>query len=333
MNKKVKITILIIVSTIIYIVISQEGFYPFWDLDHDKDGLVNSREKELGTLINDPDSDDDGLIDGYNLTLNMNSKRLEHIRTLIDRKYPEQEFELFSIDNPDNSITLIGELDLDTDPLEIDADGDYISDAIEIIVLKTNYQKIDSDGDGFDDFNEVYTWSLDPNNPEDGAQFFLQFPNVEARHWSLNDGNVHGYSDWKYEEISLRDPYISWLAERSEIKWDLDNEGNRIGKFYVNGELSALEYGDEGHGSIDQPSFYFSHRRMGVCVDSSLANVVILKAMGLQTRQIHGRIPFEGELTGHAWVEVTIEGHEYIVNFGALFLKEGFYEKNGWIPN
>jgi len=212
-----------------------------------------------------------------------------------------------------------------------DEDGDYIPNQKEI-ELGTNPHRIDSDGGGVDDFNEVYTWSLNPNNPKDDEEFIKNLPNVgEARHWELEDGgegDVAGYSTKKYVEISMRDPYIQWLAERAEIRWET-RAGTKYGKFYVNGEEVCKEYGREPR-SIDQPSYYFSHERKGNCVISSLANLTVLKSMNLKAVMIDGKIPYNNELTPHGWVEAYIDGEIYVVNFNSIYPREDFYEKNGW---
>lgn len=93
-------------------------------------------EIEDSTNPDDPDSDDDGLLDGQEvLTLHTNP---------------------LSVDTDGDQ--LLDGLEVNTthtDPLKADTDGDGLSDYVEVATWHTNPLLGDSDGDGFDDKLEV----------------------------------------------------------------------------------------------------------------------------------------------------------------------------------
>jgi hypothetical protein len=62
-----------------------------------------------------------------------------------------------------------------TTVLEWDTDQDYISDFLEVTKYHTDCTKIDSDGGGIDDFNEIYTYKMNPNDPKDDVAFMKKY--------------------------------------------------------------------------------------------------------------------------------------------------------------
>ena len=108
------------------------------DLDPDGDNLTNIAEQDRGTHPNDPDTDDDGLLDGVET----------------------------------NTGVYVGPDDTGTHPLVPDTDDDGLLDGVEtntrVFVdandTGTDPHLADSDGDGFDDWEEVEA-GTNPNNP------------------------------------------------------------------------------------------------------------------------------------------------------------------------
>jgi DNA-binding MarR family transcriptional regulator len=147
------------------VVVSRDG-------DLDDDSLNNTREIELGTGIDDPDTDSDGLLDGLELT------KYESDPTMADsdqdglRDGRENNIGT-GLTNPDSDgdgLTDGEEVnEYGTDPLEADTDGDGLSDAREI-ELGTEPDEPDSDTDGLDDAREVElgTDPTDPDTDDDG---------------------------------------------------------------------------------------------------------------------------------------------------------------------
>ncbi len=104
--------------------------------DFDNDGSTNLEESENRTNPSDDDSDDDGLLDG----------------------------EEVSSDN--GSVT---------DPNNADTDSDGLSDGVEVSAdngFTTDPSNPDTDGDGFDDENELLEGS-DPTDPDDAPEVGL----------------------------------------------------------------------------------------------------------------------------------------------------------------
>lgn len=112
--------------------------------DNDRDGVPDDLEEDLGLETNNPDTDGDGILDGY---------------------------EDYDFDGLGNG----GEFILGTDPTDPDSDGDDIDDGDEDFDLDglsdgeefdvgTDPKKVDTDGDGIDDPSEIAE-GLDPNDP------------------------------------------------------------------------------------------------------------------------------------------------------------------------
>jgi len=209
-----------------------------------------------------------------------------------------------------------------------DTDGDSIHDGLEVLFYHTDPKKIDSDGGGVDDFNEIYTWNLNPNDPNDDIMFLNNIPNVEAKNWGFEDGKLNISTD-DYVEISLRDPYIQWISKQTEIRWIINSDNKKTGRLFVDGEEIWKEY-KRVNNSIEQPSYYFTHGKKGSCDTSSLANLVILKSIGLKAIKIIGKMPYKNKLWPHGWVEAYIDGDVYVINYNYLYPREGFYEKYNW---
>lgn len=109
---------------------------PAVDHDYDDDGLSNSSESSYATDLRDPDTDSDGLLDGFEVR-----ERYEYARygnRLRDR----------------------------TSPTVWDTDGDGYSDGLEVKYTKTNPVKHDSDGDGLSDGAEGKTYRTNPNKKD-----------------------------------------------------------------------------------------------------------------------------------------------------------------------
>ena len=207
--------------------------------------------------------------------------------------------------------------------LELDTDHDYVSDLFELTEYNTDYASIDSDGGGIDDFNEIFTYELNPNNPQDDREFLKELPNVIAKFWNQTDGGV---PDWdnindRYITISLRDPLIQWLAEHSEIR-SINFEGIKTVLLYVNGELIDKGGKSLGTSAMPPPSYFFTHGRTESCVPSSLAHVTILRAMGYKA------ILVSSDKIKHQWVEAYIDGEVYVVDHASLRVRAEFYQTN-----
>lgn len=98
--------------------------------DADRDGVLDEGE----TDPNSPDSDGDGLWDGHTITTTLASFQLAAFVPM--------------------TTTIVGELDVGTDPRDADSDDDTLLDGEEVRV-GTSPLLADSDGDGLDDAEEL----------------------------------------------------------------------------------------------------------------------------------------------------------------------------------
>ncbi len=121
-------------------------YYVFGNSDFDKDGITNATENQIGTDENNPDSDGDGLPDGY-----------EHMGL---RNTP--------VGWTDAKIAALPETSYRTDPKKQDTDGDGLNDREELVEYFTNPTNADTDGDNLKD-NEEIARKTDPNKPDTDA--------------------------------------------------------------------------------------------------------------------------------------------------------------------
>ncbi|MGZ4850414.1 MAG: hypothetical protein ACXV2C_03430, partial [Candidatus Bathyarchaeia archaeon] len=105
--------------------------------------------------------------------------------------------------------------------------------------------------------------------------------------------------------------------------WDGSGE---IGRLSVGGTpiWNSYDYGGN-------PSYYFTHGRVGRCGDATLATMSILELMGYKTVEVKGTAPSNGTIGDHVWCETQINSKVYVVNYGELTPRDGFYQKNGWV--
>ena len=134
-------------------------------IDTDGDGIIDEDELALGTDMNNPDTDADGLKDG------------EEVKT-----YKTNPLK----DDTDGDTLKDGDevLKHKTDPLKVDTDGDTLSDADEINKFKTSPVKKDTDGDDLTDAEEVNTFKTDPLKVDTDADGLKD--NVEVKQYKTN---------------------------------------------------------------------------------------------------------------------------------------------------
>lgn len=177
-----------------------------WLGDTDKDELFDIYEKVIDTDPLNPDTDGDGLPDGYEvITLNTDPLEVD-----TDENGISDADEDFDSDNLNN----LGEYKNKTEPYNPDTDDDGFLDGDEISKYKTDPLNPDTDNDGLLDGEESYDGSIyakygiyfDPLNPDTNGNGIL-------------DGEeVFGQS--KKQEVSTHDEAIT------EIKVDMDTNGN-----------------------------------------------------------------------------------------------------------
>jgi hypothetical protein len=125
--------------------------------DNDRDGLSNDQEGQLGTNPDDPDTDDDGLPDGWE----------------VDHGFdPTPGHNDAAGDADGDGLTNFEEYQHATDPRNPDSDGDGLTDEWEVTFgfdpldsTGNNGASGDPDGDGLNNGQEQQIGS-DPNNPD-----------------------------------------------------------------------------------------------------------------------------------------------------------------------
>ena len=218
-----------------------------------------------------------------------------------------------------------------------DVDGDYIPNRVELQTYHTDPTKIDTDGGGLDDFNEIVTYNTDPNNPQDDANFIAKIPHATAHVWNgtmigswSNGSSISGLYDVCYHfqgllDISRRDPFVQWLVNRTEIRWE--NELKKTGTIYVNNEPILSAYDQSTY--VLNPSTYFSNGRKAYCDNSAMINALMLEMMGYRCNRIGGLSA--RAVGGHVWTEAYIDGKIYAVDFNSVRLRtDSFYAVNGY---
>ena len=212
--------------------------------DCDGDGLTDDEEEDLGTDPYDPDTDDDGIDDGTEVTGD----------NPTDPTDPDTDDDGLC-DGPEDVSTVCfdgedadadGEIDEgETDPNDADTDDDGLTDGDEVIVEETDPLLDDTDGDGIQDGTEVGltvddivddtdetifvadedpTTTTDPNNPDtdddmlcDGSESLSDV--CEAGEDMDDDGMV----DEGETDPNDADTDDDGLGDGEEVLFDLTN--------------------------------------------------------------------------------------------------------------
>lgn len=218
-------------------------YYVFGNADFDKDGIPNSQEKQLGTDENNPDTDGDGLPDGYEI------RGLRKVPPGFSEEYiaklPEgaQRTDPKKPDTDGDGLNDKDELILHkTNPISEDTDGDRLKDGEEI-ARKTNPLVGDSDGDGLLDGDEVDTYKTDPlkmDSDGDGLN-----DGDEAKKYNTNplsmDSDKDGINDG--EEVNT--------TKTNPTKDDSDGDGLKDGDELKQYKTDPLNRDTDGDGLSD----------------------------------------------------------------------------------
>jgi len=140
-------------------------YYVFGNADYDNDGVTNSREREIGTDENNPDTDGDGLTDGQEVFTYYSSP----LKPDTDADNLNDYEEVFKYNSnptlPDSDTDGLKdgeEIVRKTNPLLADTDHDTLLDGDEINKYKTDPLKSDSDDDDLGDGDEVTKYNTNP---------------------------------------------------------------------------------------------------------------------------------------------------------------------------
>ncbi|WP_304511247.1 Ig-like domain-containing protein [Desulfopila sp. IMCC35008] len=148
--------------------------------DHDRDGLLNDQELEIGTDMYQADTDGDGMLDGLEVEFGLDPLVPDNTTDFDSDGWSNGEEVSLGLDpflddrgadlDNDGLVTEI-ELQLGTDPLITDTDGDGLPDGAEdanrngvVDAGETDPLLVDSDGDGFDDNTDGNPVTVDQEN-------------------------------------------------------------------------------------------------------------------------------------------------------------------------
>ena len=169
---------------------------PTDDADDDEDGLTNVAEDEAGTDPNLADTDEDGLTDGEEIAeigtsplsadtdsdgvldgdeVTQGTDPLDGIAAAPTEETPAPEAGAATEPTPAGAVAAPGdsdgdgledaiEIELGTDPVDLDTDDDGLTDGDEYYVHQTGTRNPDTDGDGVLDGEETAN-GTDPNDP------------------------------------------------------------------------------------------------------------------------------------------------------------------------
>ncbi len=248
--------------------------------DTDCDYLPDADEKQAGTLINDPDSDHDGLIDGCEVgvaalsnykncgigTKPMNADTDgdglldgDEVTNINDRVHPNRDKSSYITDptNPDSDDDGVSDGDevllakYKTDPTNPDTDKDGLKDGDEL-GRGLSPKNSDYDGDGLSDGYEVKKSKTDPKLKDsdgdgvtDGIEVCGTFDSTKKFYKKNNDGKVEGVADSiDIEEVTnnFYDDVLSVVHNTTDLEKDNPIRNNI---WVLNGK-SAIEqnYGD-----------------------------------------------------------------------------------------
>ena len=196
--------------------------------DRDGDGLTNGEEQVLGTDPDNPDSDDDGLADGFEVnTLGTDPLDSDSDGDGLD---DYQENNVTGTDPLDNDSDNDGLEDGDelnehgTDPLDNDSDDDGLNDGQEVKNYGTDPLDSDSDDDGLSDGQEVLVHNTNPNDSDSDDDGLIDGLEIAAGSDPLdedsdNDGLLDGAEVLQYlTDPTKPDTDDDGLDDREEIE-------------------------------------------------------------------------------------------------------------------
>jgi hypothetical protein len=202
------------------------------DADTDNDGLIDGIEGTLQPVSNhthyaNPDTDGDGLGDMQEMLLGSDPRHPDGDRDMV---IDGDEYFKYGTHpaNPDTDFD--GLLDGEelywyhTNPFSVDSDGDRIGDWMELMVYFTDPMDEDTDNDRLDDYEEKFIYRTKPNDPD-----------TDSEEW--NDLN----HNFRYDGLEEWDPKYD---ENGNGVWDGDyiRDGDEVHGTYNGIKTDPLEW-------------------------------------------------------------------------------------------
>ncbi|MHA2297244.1 MAG: hypothetical protein ACXAEU_04705 [Candidatus Hodarchaeales archaeon] len=204
----------------------------------------------------DGDTDDDGLIDGYEGMLKSNSNHTWRLNPDTDGDgLGDREEVLLGTDGRSIDTDLDGVTDGDeffifgTNPFINDTDFDGLLDGEELWYYHSNPFMRDSDRDGIPDYDEAWIYMTDPMDEDSDNDFMTDYEEIYIHYTDPFAKDTDGdglYDGEEIDGIEFYDPVtetnITLLTDPT--KWDTDNDSlTTIDQF---GEMSmSMSDGDE----------------------------------------------------------------------------------------
>ena len=263
-------------------------FYGYPEKDTDSDGLPDFAEGIIGTGPNNPDYDQDGLLDGEEYYGWLDLDGIFHLTNLKDSDSDDDGVNDWYEGKEDNLTRSV------TDPNNNDTDGDGILDGCEIYGLDdcdnflTNPLSADTDGDGISDFDEIFANLLSPSSfrsdptridsdsdgmpdPYELANGFHPKIQADASYDSDCDGvqvQFQGFECVLLNENSKRyTNYQEYLMNTDPNNFDSDSDSLPDGWEYYSG-LNPLVI--DSHLDLDNDTISNLHEYNNYLIDSEI---------------------------------------------------------------
>ncbi len=241
------------------------------DADTDNDGLIDGIEGTLQPVSNhthysNPDTDGDGLGDMQEMLLGSDPRHPDGDRDMV---IDGDEYFKYGTHpaNPDTDFD--GLLDGEelywyhTNPFSVDSDGDRIGDWMELMVYFTDPMDEDTDNDRLDDYEEKFIYRTKPNDPDTDSEEWNDL-NHNFRYDGLDewdpkyDENGNGVWDGDY----IRDGdevYGTYNGIKTDpLKWDTDLDSITYFVVYPGGKIDytfRMSDGDELYDYGTNPTY------------------------------------------------------------------------------
>jgi len=196
-----------------------------YETDTDGDLIPDDLESYYGTDKDDPDTDKDGLLDGFELFLELDPLSKD---SNSNGKTDDKE------DYDKDGLTNKEEQDLGTNPMSEDTDYDKLKDLEEVKLYGTSPLKYDTDEDGINDYNEV-KMGTNPKVADSDVQRYQTLTMKVPEDTELDGvtsvmvkGNITGCIDenTKIRNVYGKDALSSQIKALVGVPVDIETEGD-----------------------------------------------------------------------------------------------------------